>query len=472
MAIIIILTILLYFAASFLIGLSRARDINLERFVADRDATGFIPLLFTILATIIGGGMFFTVGQIGHEAGTVGYVVGISYLMGFVIVGFLVPMIRKIASQKNYLTLIDLIEDRYDKQSNRKVSLSYLFAFINLLVFFFILAAQFIVLGVFLKYFLGIHLHQGIMLVAVIIAISNILIYSLVGGIRKDIATDTLQLSLIIVGCIFISILFFKPSTWSAIGTLPGTYFTGLGYGLPFTLGAIIFLGPTFLVRLDIWQRILTAKTTRTAQLAFFVAAPLTLFFYFLFTSLGMYSKVIGAPDSNMATLWALSKLFTDYSYALIIVAFLAAVMSSADTLLNIASISFVKLWKKKLWHRYINEGNSTDEEKSLLKFLRLSTLGIGLLSVITAFLIPNLVDLFIGAFAMLLICTPAILGAIFTDKPNEKAAFHSMLWGFMLSFGLIWFIPKLSFVPGILLSLSIYFALSLRSKKKKEETP
>ena len=142
--------------------------------------------------------------------------------------------------------------------------------------------------------------------------------------------------------------------------------------------------------------------------------------------------------------------------------------MSSADTLLNIAGISFVKLWKKELWRRCTEEGDPADGGRSLLKFLRLSILGVGVLSVIIALSLPDLVNLLVGAFAMLLICTPAILAAIFTDKPNEKAAFHSMLWGFILSFGLIWFIPKTAFVPGIILSVFIYFILSVRAKKVK----
>ena len=467
---IIILTVLLYFVASFIIGIWQTRRINFQRFVAARNTTNFIPLLFTLLGIIVGGGMFFTVGQIGYEAGITGYVVGISYFIGFVIIGFLVPIIRRIASKKNYLTLIDLIEDKYEKQATRKVSLSHLFAFINFLIFFFMLAAQFVVLGIFLKYFFGIHLYQGVMLAAGMIAVFDILIYSVVGGIQKDIATDVLQVSLIILGSIFITLLFIRSSTWSIINTLPSTYFTGMGYGPLFTLGAIIFLAPAFLVRLDMWQRIITAKTTKTAQWAFFAAAPLTLFFYFLFTNVGMYSKAIGAPQANVATLWMLSKLFTDYRYALIIVAFLAAVMSSADTFLHVASISFVKFLKKGLWYRYTHQENPTNEGKSLLRRLRLSTLGIGLSAVIITFLLPNLVDLFISAFSMLLICAPAVLAAIFSEKPNEKAAFHSMLWGFTLSFGLIWFIPKIAFVPGIILSLSIYFVLRRYPKRTRKE--
>ena len=464
----LIATIGVYFVISFLIGLTRTRNITMERFVVTKNVNGFFPLLFTLLSIIVGGGMFFAVGQIGYEAGITGYIVGFSYLLGFLIMGLLVPVVRRLGKGKNYLSLIDLIEDRFGEAPKRKFGIPHLFGIINFIIFFFMLAAQFIALGAFLQYFFDIKLYQAIMFVAVGIAVFNVIIYSVVGGYPKDIATDVFQFFLVLCGTALILFVFLDVTVWEKITTLPDNYFSGIGYGPLFTIGAIAFLGPTFLVRMDLWQRVFSAKTEGVARSAFIVAAPITLFFYLLFTTCGMYAKALGVPDSSLATMEVIPMLFSDFRYTIVIVAFFAAVLSSADTFLNIAGVSFVKVVKKKQWQQFIESDYSTDKGRPLLMFARLSALIIGLVSVAIAFLFPNIVNLFTGVFALLLVSTPAILNALFSEKPNEKAAFHSMLWGFLVSTVIYKFMPKTAFVPGFIVALIVFFIIQHQSKKRQ----
>ncbi|MBM3282743.1 hypothetical protein FJY90_00680 [Candidatus Gottesmanbacteria bacterium] len=463
----LLITVVVYFIISFIIGLIRTRNITMEQYVVTKNTNSFIPLLFSILGIIVGGGMFFGVSQIGYEAGITGYIVGFSYLVGFLIMGSLVPMIRKLGSGKNYLSLIDLIEDRFKKDKERRFSIAHLFALINLLIFFLMLAAQFVVLGTFLHYFFGLGLYKAILSVTVVIAIVNVIVYSVFGGYPKDIATDVFQFIIILCGAILILLAFSDVTTWKPIATLPNSYFNGIGYGWSFTVGAIVFLGPALLVRVDLWQRIFSAKTEKVARSAFIVAAPLSLFFYVLFTTCGMYAKAIGVQSSGLVAMEVFPKLFPDVRYIIVMVSFFAAVLSSADTFLNIAGISFVKAIRRKQWQQFTESGYQTNLGKPLLRLAKLSVFIIGLLSVVITFILPDIVELFTGAFALLMVATPAILNALFSEKPNEKAAFHSMLWGFLVSLVVYPLIPKTAFLPGFVISAIVFFVIRHKTKEQ-----
>ena len=458
-SLLLIIGIIAYIIINFLIGFWKSKGINLAGFIASRNSIGFWTILLSLIATIVGGGMFFAVGQIGYEAGVVGYILGVCYIVGFTLMGLAIPKIRKFFENKNYLTLIDLVDGEY---KSKKTTLA--FAIVNFFIYFFVLAAQFLVLGTFLNFFAGIQLTYAILFIAMLVAGLNIIIYSVVGGIRKDIATDVFQMTLVFVGSLLLISLLFKPATWASISTLPTTYFTGLGYGTVFLVAIILFFIPLLFVRLDFWQRILAAKNEKVAKKAFFIAGPLTCLFYFIFTTVGMYAKSLGIAEAKIATLGLITQTFSGLAFVIIILAFLAAVMSTADTALNVATVSFSRLFKRKTWHRYLE---TKEYDRELLKFVKISALLIGVFSVITAFLIPNIVDLFVAAFSAVLILAPATFALLFSKKPNSSAAFYSIAFGFLVFLLLFIFISKEAFVAGILVSVLTYFIVNKLSIRK-----
>jgi SSS family solute:Na+ symporter len=457
----LIFGIIAYLIISFLIGFWKSKGINLADFIASRDSVGFWAILLSLVGTIVGGGMFFAVGQIGYEAGIVGYIIGFLYIIAFFLMGLVIPRIRNLFKDKNYLTLIDLVDGEYKSKKT-----TFAFAIVNFFIYFFVLAAQFLVLGTFLSFFAGIQLTYAILLIAMVVAGLNIIIYSVVGGIRKDIATDVFQVILVFIGSLLLISLLFRPAAWASISTLPAIYFTGLGYGTVFLIGIILFLIPLLFVRLDFWQRILAAKNEKVARKAFFTAGPLTFLFYFIFTTIGMYAKSFGIPEAKIATLGLLDQVFTGIPFVVVILAFLAAVMSTADTALNVATVSFSRLFKRKTWHRYLA---SQEDDKQLLKLVKIFALLIGLVSVIVAFLVPDIVDLFVASFAAVLILAPATFALLFSKRPNSKAAFYSIILGFLVFLGLFAFIPKESFVAGVFISILTYLIVNKFGKKSAE---
>lgn len=458
----LIFGIIAYLIISFFIGLWKSRGIGLADFIASKNSIGFWPILLSLVGTIVGGGMFFAVGQIGYEAGILGYILGFLYIIAFSLMGFLIPRIRNFFKEKNYLTLIDLVDGEYKSKKT-----TFAFAAVNFFIYFFVLAGQFLVLGTFLNFFAGIQLTYAILTIAMIVAGLNIIIYSVVGGIRKDIATDVFQMFVVFLGSLFLVSLLLKPATWASIATLPTIYFTGLGYGTVFVIVVVLFFIPLLLVRLDFWQRVLAAKNEVVTKKAFFVAGPITFLFYFIFTTIGMYAKSAGIAEAKTATLALISQSFTGISFVIIILAFLAAVMSTADTALNVATISFSRLLKKEAWQKYLDK---KENEKQLHKLVKISALFIGLFSVVIAFLFPNIVDLFVAAFSAMLILAPATFALLFSKKPNSTAAFYSIVLGFAIFLSVFPFLPKESSLIGVIVSILTYLIVSRFSKKRYRE--
>lgn len=274
----LIFGIIAYLIISFLIGLWKCKGVGLTDFVASKNSFGFWAIFLSLVGIIVGGGMFFAVGQIGYEVGVLGYILGFLYIIAFSLMGFLIPRIRNFFKDKNYLTLIDLVDGKYKSKKT-----TFAFAIVSFFIYFFVLAGQFLVLGTFLNFFAGIQLTYAILTIAMIVAGLNIIIYSVVGGIRKDIVTDVFQMIIVFLGSLFLISLLLKPAIWISIATLPTIYFTGLGYGAVFLIAAVLFFIPLLLVRLDFWQRVLAAKNEAVAKKSILYCWTSNLSFLFYF---------------------------------------------------------------------------------------------------------------------------------------------------------------------------------------------
>ncbi len=121
-----------------------------------------------------------------------------------------------------------------------------------------------------------------------------------------------------------------------------------------------------------------------------------------------------------------------------------------------------LRLFKREFWRGYLD---NKEHEKQLLKLVKISASLIGLFSVVIAFLFPNIVDLFVAAFTVMLILAPATFALLFSKKPNSAAAFYSIVLGFVAFLLVFPFLPKVSFVAGIFISILTYFIVSKFSK-------
>jgi len=436
------------------------KDISLLVYSADPNKYNYLIIALTITGTIVGGGMFLAVGQMGYESKYIGLVLGTIYIVGLGLLGFFAKKIRELMENYKIYTLLDFLSINY----NRKVVMQ--FTIVNFLMYLFLLASQFVAIFQFLSFINSKIENHLIPYSLVMLAIVALFLYPVIGGLRKDIQTDIIQMVIIFIVSLLIIIKLFQNNVIENVYTT--NQFTSMGnngYGVTFIIGAILFLTPSFFIRMDMWQRIITARTEKDARYGFWIAGALSFVFFALFTLIGSNANILKFDDSRFATLNTIYVLFNNpVVLGFIVGGLFAAVLSTSDTLINNASIFATKLLFPKT-----NFSLEETKNNKLLKFSRFFAVILTIVSLLLSFVVPDIVDLIIGAFSLLLIFFPTIIGLI-NKHNNSDAAFYSAFIGllvFLISF--FFWDPKLAFVPSVFVSFLIYFPYYLLTKKQNK---
>jgi Na+/proline symporter len=118
-----------------------------------------------------------------------------------------------------------------------------------------------------------------------------------------------------------------------------------------------------------------------------------------------------------------------------------AAILSTADTMLLASSLSLSKDFLGK------------EDFQSQKRFV----IGIGVLCMIAAYLVPDVINLVINAFSTILILLPVVLGIFFPWWRNEKAVIIAIIAGAVVSAAVFLVDPLMAFVPGTITSIAAY---------------
>lgn len=447
--------IFVFLMATLLFGILNCKKITLEDYLVNRRSTNFFMLLATILSTFIGGATIVGIVSMGYTSGFIGAILGLSFALGLIATSLAAPYIKKMGDKYGCYTLPDILAIRF---SNRCRAVA---AVVNLVVFFFFMAIQFIAFGTFLTI-----LTNWSLTISIIFAACILLAYTSVGGLHTDIKTDVFQLFVMLpLFLILFPMTVTKAGGFHVLYSLPKSYFSGVGFGGPvFIIGAFLFLAPSVLVSMDIWQRIFSAKNERTARNAFLTSAILIIPLFIVLSLLGMFAKILFpnlSPDTTMA--YSILSILPYGFKGLAISGFIAALMSTADSMLVVVSATVVH----DLYHSFLNK-NATKEH--ILKLLRRVTLLLGIIGIFISILIPNIVQLIVNAFSSLIILLPATIGGLFWKRATSKGAFWSILIGFISTLILAFFIPKTAFIPGFFFSLLAFIIISLHTKHEESE--
>lgn len=419
----VIAATVIYLVANLAIGFWRFRSTDYDMYVSARGRFGTVPISLSLASTAIGGAMFFTVSQMGYEAGTAVLALALSYVPGYALLCWVAPRIRKHLSDAHGHTLYDVASYRLRATPRSAAAYSVLAAAVTFGMYFFMLAGQFTILALFYQY--SLHVSMAAAWVLSIGVIGGLtLVYTVVGGLRKDIATDVLQVCVISVGLVILAVAL-VPAWPRIVSTLPPAHLNMTGYGLLFPIGVLMFFSPAFIGRFDYWQRVIAARSDRGAHRAIWGSLPLIALAYLVFCVAGMYARASGElPDSSYAGLWAISALLPPGLFLVVVLSFYAALMSTADTLLNVAGVSLHRLVVLALPSlpgvRWTN-----------LTFVRLATVLVGLAASAVVLSSPSIVDLVVGGFSSLVILTPSLLMILFAERPSGATAVWSLALGY-----------------------------------------
>jgi SSS family solute:Na+ symporter len=236
---------------------------------------------------------------------------------------------------------------------------------------------------------------------------------------------------------------------------------------------------------MDIWQRILAAKSEKVAKRVSLLSGLGMLPFYIIFPLIGMAMRLVldhelGSSETADIAYKFIARHLEDFSVAgldvgpvilgFAVVGLLSALMSSGDSFLNIISISAVKDfagWGKKKEH-----SRRTD-----YKMIRYTTIVFGVIALFMALVFPHIVDLMVVGISTIALFAPITFFALIRKDVYRyrKAALASILSSFVLNVALFtWgilrpdqFSAKSSFLPAfILAALVLIIGVALTKKR------
>lgn len=425
-----LIVVILYFASLLSIGYYIMRQAQKgkenESFLAADRNMGLIRTTGSAAATDLGGGFSIAMGGLGFSIGISGsWLIGVSGLSAVLAAFLMAPKIKRWSDKVKGLTTGDLFEYRFDKKTGMVAA---------------------ILIGLSWWTFVGGQVIAGAKLVAgtigfpvtmtIIIAGIIILAYTAMGGLKAVMTLDVYQLVILFVGVVFILVplglkevggygalmekLAADPETanltkWNAVD-----WKTAIGWFLS------IF--PVWFISIATFQRVIAAKDEKTAKWGIFLTGfpiewPL---FAIGMTLVGLLAHVLipGLDDPELATPTMIVTVLPIGLSGLVVAAYMAAVLSTADSCL----MGSVAIFTNDIYRKLINP-DATDEQ--LMKVNRLAVLVLGALAIGLAYRIPVVIDLVLYAytFGAAGLFFP-MLALLFWKRATATGAFWSIILG------------------------------------------
>lgn len=421
-----------------IIGIIASKKITTisDYFLAGRNL-GLWPVMSTLIATQLGGGMLLGTAQEAYRVGLYGIMYTLGMSLGFLLLGF---GIASRLQSLNVATTAELFETRYNSPTLKKIA-----SILSIITMGGILVGQVVGAKILLSG-LG-FFNEPIFITFWLFTI----LYTMVGGLKAVVLTDIFQVIFIIV--IFTGV--FLHSVWLQPQELV-TLFQSQKYFDPAhlntsTLLATLFMPILFsLIEQDLAQRFFAARTKCIASLAAIGSAIFMLLFSLVPIYFGMKAQLLGLsiPLGQSPLIPVLQTITTDLILVLAVCAIIAAITSTADSLLcaigsNLAQDFDVSFLGK----------NPLTQSKYITLIVGLAALGASYL------VSQNIIGILIESYEISVSCLLVpLLFCYFRKNVNKTAAIGGIIGGLLGFIGFrLWTPPIAKEILTLLLSLVGY---------------
>ncbi|MEV5879714.1 sodium:solute symporter [Streptomyces sp. NPDC052101] len=311
---------------------------------------------------------------------------------------------------------------------------------------------------------------------AIVIGGSIVVAYSTLGGMWSITLTDMVQFVVKTIGVLLLllPIAVVKAGGFSEMkAKLPTSYFDPLGIGGETIFTYVLIYTFGMLIGQDIWQRVFTARSDRTARWGGTVAGTYCLAYALAGAVIGTAAKVLypalGSPDDAFATI-VKSELPVGVR-GLVLAAALAAVMStSSGALIACATVANNDIWSRL---RGVVRHGAEDQDQDEVGGNRAFILIMGMAVIGTAIALNNVVEALTVAYNLLVggLLVP-ILGGLLWRRGTVQGALASVIVGGLAVIGLMAGYGILANEPvyyGLLASLAAYVVVSLATRPTDE---
>lgn len=442
--------------------LKRNKDLD-DYFVGGRSMDAW-HIGLSVAATDVGGGFSIGLGGLGFVMGLSGSWLLFSGIIGaWVSAVVLIPKVSKLAQKHNLLSFPQFLKGIF----NQKVA--FIAGIISAVGYLGFTSSQILAGAKVASASFG----SLSMKEALVIMGGITVVYTVIGGMKAVIYTDTIQWILLISGLILIAV----PFSYIAIGgypaiieTLPHDYLSFANISWQKLFNWFITIFPIWFIGMTLYQRIYAAGTIKTARKAWFIAG---LFEYpvmaFCGAVLGMFAKVAfekgmisagglyqGADiDPELGLPLLLRTILPVGLTGIILSAYFSAIMSTADSCLMAASGNI------------ITDIFRINPSGKILRWSQISTLTVGVLALLVSLWAPSVLGLMMYSYAFMVsgLFVP-VLAAIFHKNPSSIGAFWAMISGGSTTLALTISGLTLPFkldpnAYGIMLSALTYIAFS-----------
>ena len=392
----------------------------------------------SVVATDVGGGFSIGLGGIGFTMGLSGSWLLFTGLIGaWLSAVFLIPLVYKWQKERNahFLTMPQVFGFLYDK----KVAI--VAAIICIIGYTGFTSSQFLAGA---KLTSAAFPEMGAENMLIIMGVIAVL-YTMLGGMKAVIYTDMIQWMILLFGLMCVAI----PLTWITLGGYNGispylsedmlSLTKNLTWQLVINWSVTII--PIWFVGMTLYQRIFACKDEKSAKRAWYFAGILEWpFMAFTGVILGLLANVAiqqgivpiegdVLEDSEMGLPLLIQHILPVGFTGIVIAAYFSAVLSTADSCLMAASGSIVG--------DLIPERMKT--QRSIVRISQFSTLIIGLLAILLASTMENVLSLMLYAYAFMVsgLFVP-IIAAMILKKLYPIAALSSMIVGGTVTISLI----------------------------------
>lgn len=416
----------------------------------------------SVVATDVGGGFSIGLGGLGFTMGLSGSWMLFTGLIGaWLAAVFLIPKVFEMGRRVNLFTFPQVFGQIYGSR------VALVAAFISAIGYLGFTSSQFLAGAKLASATFPITIDQALILMG-IIAVG----YTVMGGLKAVIYTDTIQWLILLSGLVLIGI----PLGYIAIGGYAGLEaetdralltLTNLSWqdmlNWSFTIIPIWFIGMT------LYQRIYASRSVKAAKKAWYIAGvfewPIMAFMGVMlglfgrvaadqgmFADLGFVSSAEMDPEFGLPLL--LSTILPVGLMGLMMSAYFSAILSTADSCLMACSGNVVS---------DILERFGLLKRKDELRFSQWATLFIGATAILIALYMQSVLSLMLHSYAFMVsgLFIPVLFG-LYTRRPSARAAFVSMLSGGGLTLFLTFFGGVLPFeldpiAYGLVVALASY---------------
>lgn len=418
-------------------------------------------VILSVLGTTLGGAI--TIGFIGliYRNGTAFYIAGLSFLLGLTMLFATISKVRKQAIDNNVTNF-----EEYLSGGNNYLVI--LISIVNIFAFIGLLASQIISLKLILQLSIPLHIEWIFPLIII-----SVVLYTSIYGLLGVMENDKVQLSAIMLWvAAIIFVLMSDTQGVLNITSLDPKQLNGLSMGIPFIVVVIMFLPWTALARADYWQRIVAAKTDNSAKTAYGTLIITMFFMYTLFAICGLYLAAnYPGLDYNKAP-FEILKFLPDAFVTLAIFGIIAALISSADSFLNISALSIMSLARgisNSLSKQENNNLVSPQNDEILGRKYRIVTILVGVFSYILVMLYDDLGVWVIMSTSAVGLIVPSFLGNMLNPDGSKTPSIASISVG-ILCYALALITDKIdpdkAFIVAILGATVTYIVTAVVFKK------